>query len=64
MGTPSQTGVGGSVGFFKTGLLCVIALVVPELRDPPVSVFRVLGLQAWATTATQLRGKVFAKVKI
>jgi hypothetical protein len=36
--------------FLETGFLC-IALAVLELRNPPVSVSRVLGLKACTTTA-------------
>jgi hypothetical protein len=35
--------------FFETGFLCV-ALAVLELRNPPASASRVLGLKACATT--------------
>jgi hypothetical protein len=37
--------------FFETGFLC-IALAVLELRNPPASASRVLGLKACATTPT------------
>jgi hypothetical protein len=35
--------------FFKTGFLCIV-LAVLELRNPPASASRVLGLKACATT--------------